>query len=51
MTGITMEEEPPFGLSTDVAVGVKTTDRLQMEKSWTVNEFKQNLRSMLKAVK
>jgi hypothetical protein len=51
VTGITMEEEPPFGLSTDVAVGVKTTDRLQMEKSWTVNEFKQNLRSMLKAVK
>lgn len=51
VTAITFEEKPPIGLSTGVAIGVKTTDRLQMEKSWTVNEFKHNLRSMLKVMK
>jgi hypothetical protein len=50
VTGITLEEEPPLGLSTGVADGVKTTDRLQIEKSWTVEEFKQTLRSVLKAI-
>jgi hypothetical protein len=45
--GITLEEAPLHGLSTGVASGVKTTDRLQIGKAWTVEEFKQNLRSML----
>jgi hypothetical protein len=51
VTGITLEEEPPHGLSTGVASGVKTTDRLQIGKAWTVEQFKQNLRSMLEAMK
>jgi hypothetical protein len=46
-----MQEEPPLGLSTGVAIGVKTTERLQMEKSWTAEEFRQNLRSVLKDMK
>ncbi|MEJ2104926.1 MAG: hypothetical protein P8X47_10160 [Ignavibacteriaceae bacterium] len=48
VTGITLEETPSYGLSTGVAIGVKTTDRLQIDKAWTVEEFKQNLRLMLK---
>ncbi len=51
VTGIRMQEEPPLGLSTGVAIGVKTTERLQMEKSWTAEEFRQNLRSVLKDMK
>jgi hypothetical protein len=50
VTGITLEEAPPYGLSTGVASGVKTTDRLQIGKAWTVEEFKQNLRSMLETM-
>jgi hypothetical protein len=48
VAGITLEEAPSHGLSTGVASGVKTTDRLQTGKAWTVEEFKQNLRLMLK---
>jgi hypothetical protein len=51
VAGIILEEALPHELSTGVASGVKTTDRLQMEKAWTVEEFKQNLRSMLEAMK
>jgi len=51
VTGIALEEAPPHVLSTGVAIGVKTTNRLQIGKAWTVEEFKQNLRSMLKAMK
>ena len=51
VTGITLKEELPLRLSTGVASGVKTMDRLQMEKSWTVEEFKHNLRSVLEAMK
>ena len=51
VTGITLEEAPAHALSTGVASGVKTTDRLQLGKAWTVQEFKQNLRSMLEAMK
>jgi len=51
VAGIALEEAPPHELSTGVAIGVKTTNRLQIEKAWTVEEFKQNLRSMLKAMK
>jgi len=50
VTGITLEEAPPYRLSTGVASGVKTTDRLQIGKAWTVEEFKQNLRSMLETM-
>jgi len=50
VTGVTLEEAPPYGLSNGVAIGVKTTDRLQIGKTWTVEDFKQNLRLMLKAV-
>jgi hypothetical protein len=49
--GLALEEAPPHVLSTGVAVGIKTTKRLQTGKAWTVEEFKQNLRSMLKAMK
>jgi hypothetical protein len=51
VTGLTLEETPSHALSTGVASGVKTTDRLQIGKAWTVEEFKRNLRSMLEAVK
>lgn len=51
VTGITLEEARSHALSTGVAGGVKTTDRLQIGKAWTVEEFKQNLRSMLEAMK
>jgi hypothetical protein len=51
VTGITLEEAPSHALSTGVASGVKTTDRLQIGKAWTVEEFKQNLRSMLETMK
>jgi hypothetical protein len=51
VAGITLEEAPSQALSTGVARGVKTTDRLQIGKAWTVEEFKRNLRSMLEAVK
>lgn len=51
VTGITLEKAPPHGLSKGVAMGVKTTDRLQIENAWTVEAFKQNLRSMLEALK
>jgi hypothetical protein len=51
VTGITLEKAPPHGLSPGVAHGVKTTSRLQIGKAWTVEEFKQNLRSMLEAMK
>jgi hypothetical protein len=47
VTGITIEEAPAYGLSTGVAIGVKTTDRSQIGKAWTVEEFKQKLRLML----
>lgn len=50
VTGVTVEEAPPHGLSTGVAIGVKTTDRLQIGKASTVEDFKQNLRLMLEAV-
>ncbi len=50
VTGITLEEAPSYGFSTGVAIGVKTTDRLQIGKAWTVEEFKQNLRLMLKTI-
>ena len=50
VNGITLEETPSHDLSTGVAVGVKTTDRLQIERAWTVEEFKQNLRLMLKTI-
>jgi hypothetical protein len=50
VTGVTLEEAPPFGISKGVAIGVKTTDRLQMGQAWTVEAFKQNLRLMLKAL-
>ena len=50
VTGITLEAAPSYGLSTGVAIGVKTTDRLQIRKAWTVEEFKQNLRLMLKTI-
>jgi hypothetical protein len=45
--GITLEEEPSYELSKGVAVGVKTTDRLQIGNAWTVEKFKQNLRLMI----
>ena len=51
VTRVTLEEAPSHWLSTGVASGVKTTDRLQIGKAWTVEEFKQNLRSMLDALK
>jgi hypothetical protein len=51
VTGIALEKAPPHWLSTGVASGVKITDRLQNGKAWTVEEFKQNLRSMLEAMK
>jgi hypothetical protein len=51
VTGIALEEAPSHALSTGVASGVKTADRLQIGKAWTVEEFKQNLRSMLEAMK
>jgi len=51
VTGIVLEETPSHVLSTGVAVGVKTTYLLQIGKTWSVEEFKQNLRSMLKAMK
>jgi hypothetical protein len=51
VTGIALEEAPPHMLSKGVAIGVKTTNRLQVGKAWTVEEFKQNLRSMLKNMK
>lgn len=51
VTGIALEETPPHVLSTGVAIGVKTTNRLQIGKAWTVEEFKQNLRSMRKAMR
>ena len=47
VTGITIEEALSYGLSKGVAIGVKTTDRSHIEKAWTVEEFKQNLRLML----
>ncbi len=47
VTGITIEEAPSYGLSIGVAIGVKTTERSQIGKAWTVEEFKQNLRLML----
>jgi hypothetical protein len=50
VTGITFEEAPSYGLSTGVAIGVKTTEQLQIGKAWTVEEFKQNLRLMLKTI-
>ena len=50
VTGITFEEVPSHGLSTGVASGVKTTDRLQTGKGWTVEAFRQNLRSMLETM-
>jgi hypothetical protein len=50
VTGIALEEAPSYGISTGVAIGVKTTDRLQIGKAWTVEDFKQNLRLMLRAV-
>lgn len=49
--GIALEEAPPHVLSTGVAIGVKTTNRLQIGKAWTVEEFKQKLRSMLETLK
>jgi len=49
--GIALEEAPPHVLSTGVAIGVKTTNRLQIGKAWTVEEFKQKLRSMLETMK
>lgn len=49
--GIALEEAPPHVLSTGVAIGVKTTNRLQIGKAWTVEEFKQKLRSMLQTMK
>jgi len=51
VTGIALVAAPPHVLSTGVAIGVKTTNRLQTEEAWTVEEFKQNLRSMLKDMK
>ena len=51
VTGITLEEAPRHGLSKGVAMGVKTTDRLQIENAWTVEAFRKNLRSMLEALK
>jgi hypothetical protein len=48
--GITLEEAPSYGLSTDVAIGVKTTDRLQIGNAWTVEEFKHNLRLMIETI-
>ena len=51
VTGITLEEAPRHGLSKGVAMGVKTTDRLQIENAWTVEEFRKNLRSMLEALR
>jgi hypothetical protein len=50
VTGITLEKVPVYGLSTGVASGVKITDRLQIGKAWTVEEFKQNLRMMLETM-
>ena len=47
VTDITLEEAPSYGFSTGVAIGVKTADRLQTGKAWTVEEFKRNLRLML----
>lgn len=51
VTGIALEQAPPRGLSTGVAIGVKTANRLQIEKAWTVEEFKQRVRSMQEAMK
>ena len=51
VTGIELEVAPLHVLSTGVAIGVKTTNRLKIGKGWTVEEFKRNLRSMLKAMK
>jgi len=51
VTGIALGAAPPHVLSTGVAIGVKTTNRLQPGEAWTVEEFKQNLRSMLKFMK
>ncbi len=50
VTGIELEEAPSYGLSSGVAVGVKTTDIMQIGKAWTVEEFKQNLRLMLETM-
>ena len=50
VTGITSEEVPPHGVTTGVAIGVETTDRLQIGKAWTAEEFKQNLRFMLETM-
>ena len=50
VTGLTLVAAPPHVLSTGVAIGVKTTNRLQTGEAWTVEEFKQNLRSMLKVM-
>ena len=50
VTGIELEEAPYYGLSSGVAVGVKTTDRMQIGKAWIVEEFKQNLRLMLETM-
>jgi hypothetical protein len=51
VTGITLEEDRPIRLSTGVASGVKTADRMEMGKSLTVEEFRQNLRSLLNDMK
>ena len=51
VAGIELEVAPLHELSTGVAIGVKTTNRLQIGKAWTVEEFKQKLRSMLKNMK
>jgi hypothetical protein len=51
VTGITLEETPSYGLSTGVAIGVKTTDRMQIGQAWTAEEFKQNLRLMIETMK
>ena len=51
VTEITVWRRPSHALSTGVAYGVKTSERSQIRKAWTVEEFKQNLRSMLEALK
>ena len=51
VTGISLEKSPLKAPSTGVARGVKTTESLQIKEKWTAEEFKQNIRSMLEAMK
>jgi hypothetical protein len=51
VTGISLEKAPLKAPSAGVARGVKTAESLQTEETWTAEKFKQNLRTMLEAMK